>query len=108
MSKATKCFSLRCASEPCGWLRINSMSLPHAGAATMSIVFKIGCTGQTPNEWVKKADADAGNRASGPLSLASEILTAMLSPRRSTASTKRSPFVGADHGVASRPLGSPR
>lgn len=32
----------------------------------MSIASKIGCTGQTLNEWVKKTEVDAGKRAGVP------------------------------------------
>jgi transposase-like protein len=31
--------------------------------AVMSIAAKIGCTPQTLNEWVKKAEVDSGRRA---------------------------------------------
>ena len=34
--------------------------------AVMSIAAKIGCTAQTLNEWVKKAEVDSGRRASIP------------------------------------------
>ena len=33
---------------------------PSRWAAIMSIAAKIGCTGQTLNEWVKKAERDSG------------------------------------------------
>lgn len=36
-------------------------------AAILSIASKIGCTGQTLNEWVKKAEVDAGKRAGVPI-----------------------------------------
>ena len=32
-------------------------------AAACSVAAKIGCTGQTLNEWVKKAEVDGGTRA---------------------------------------------
>jgi len=35
-------------------------------AAIVSIAAKIGCTPQTLNEWVKKAEADSGKRSGGP------------------------------------------
>ena len=35
---------------------------PSRWAAISSIAAKIGCTGQTLNEWVKKAEIDAGKR----------------------------------------------
>lgn len=36
----------------------------------MSIASKIGCTGQMLNEWVKKAEVDAGKRAGVPTEMA--------------------------------------
>ena len=33
---------------------------PSRRAAVVSIAAKIGCTGQTLNEWVKKAESDRG------------------------------------------------
>ncbi len=38
---------------------------PSRWAAVVSIAAKIGCTGQTLNEWVKKAEVDAGRRSAG-------------------------------------------
>src|SRR6185295_15788514 len=35
-------------------------------AAIVSIAAKIGCTPQTLNEWVKKAEVDSGKRSGGP------------------------------------------
>ena len=35
-------------------------------AAIVSIAAKIGCTPQTLNEWVKKAEVDGGKRSGGP------------------------------------------
>ena len=32
------------------------------GAAIVSIAAKIGCTAQTLNEWIKKADVDSGRK----------------------------------------------
>lgn len=46
---------------------------PFRWAAIMSISAKIGCTGQTLNEWVKKAEADAGKRAGVPADMASKL-----------------------------------
>ena len=36
---------------------------PSRWAAVVSIATKIGCTGQTLHEWVKKTEVDAGKRA---------------------------------------------
>jgi transposase len=46
---------------------------PSRRAAIMSIAAKIGCTGQTPNEWVKKAEIDAGKRAGVPSDMAARL-----------------------------------
>ena len=39
----------------------------------MSISSKIGYTGQTLNEWVKKAEIDAGKRAGVPTDMAEKM-----------------------------------
>lgn len=39
----------------------------------MSISAKIGCTGQTLNEWVKNAEVDAGKRAGMPTDMAAKL-----------------------------------
>ena len=46
---------------------------PSRCAAIMSISTKIGCTGQTLNEWVKKAEVDAGMRAGVPTDMAAKL-----------------------------------
>ncbi len=42
-------------------------------ASITSIATKIGCTGQTLNEWVKKAEVDAGKRAGVPTDMAARL-----------------------------------
>ncbi|MDH6230761.1 transposase [Mesorhizobium soli] len=56
----------------CGWFWIKH---EHASpwAAIMSISAKIGCAGQTLNEWVKKAEVDSGNRAGVPSDMAAKL-----------------------------------
>ena len=55
------------------------MVLEHGGdhasqwAAIGSIAAKIGCTGQTLNEWVKKSEVDAGKRAGMPTDMAAKL-----------------------------------
>lgn len=39
----------------------------------MSIAAKIGCTAQTLNEWVKKAQVDSGRRAGIPSEMAEKM-----------------------------------
>lgn len=42
-------------------------------AAVTSIAAKIGCAAQTLNEWVKKAEVDAGKRAGVPTEMAERM-----------------------------------
>ena len=42
-------------------------------AAVTSIAAKIGCTAQTLNEWVKKAEIDSGTRAGVPSDVAEKM-----------------------------------
>ena len=46
---------------------------PSRWAAITSIASKIGCTAQTLNEWVKKAEVDAGKRAGAPTEMAERM-----------------------------------
>ena len=39
----------------------------------MSISAKIGCSGQTLNEWVRKAEVDSGTRAGVPTDVAERL-----------------------------------
>ena len=48
---------------------------PSRWASIMSIASKIGCTAQTLNEWVKKAEIDSGKRAGVPTDLAEKLKT---------------------------------
>lgn len=41
--------------------------------AIMSIAAKIGCSGQTLNEWVKKTEVASGKRAGAPTDLADRL-----------------------------------
>jgi transposase-like protein len=55
------------------------MVLDHAGehrsrwAAVCSIAAKIGCTAQSLNEWVKKAEVDSGARSGLPSDVAERL-----------------------------------
>ena len=42
-------------------------------AVVLSIAAKIGCTAQTLNEWVKKAEVDGGKRAGMPTDMAAKL-----------------------------------
>jgi transposase len=46
---------------------------PSRWAAISSIAGKIGCTAQTLNEWVKKAEIDGGKRAGVPIEVAEKL-----------------------------------
>jgi transposase-like protein len=46
---------------------------PSRWATIMSIAAKIGCTAQTLNEWVKKAEIDAGGRGGVPTETAAKL-----------------------------------
>ena len=48
---------------------------PSRWSAILSISSKIGCTGQTLNEWVKKAEIDGGKRAGVPTDMAAKLKT---------------------------------
>jgi transposase len=73
MSKTTNKFSPEVRA------RAVRMVLDHEGehssrwAAVSSIAAKIGCTAQTLNEWVKKAEVDSGKRAGLPSDMAEKM-----------------------------------
>ena len=73
MSKTTNKFSPEVRA------RAVRMVLGHQGeyssrwAAVSSIAAKIGCTAQTLNEWVKKAEVDDGSRPGLPSDVAEKI-----------------------------------
>ena len=46
---------------------------PSRWAAVSSVAAKIGCTGQTLHEWVKKAEVDSGGRAGVPSEMADKM-----------------------------------
>jgi len=48
---------------------------PSRWAAIMSIAGKIGCTAQTLNEWVKKAEVDSGRKPGLTTDLAAKLKT---------------------------------
>ena len=46
---------------------------PSRWAAIMSVSSKIGCAGQTLNEWVKKAEVESGLRSGVPSELSAKM-----------------------------------
>ena len=73
MSKTTNKFSPEVRERAVRLVLETEAQHPSRWQAVMSIAAKIGCTAQTLNEWVKKAEVDSGRRAGIPTEMAEKM-----------------------------------
>ena len=90
MSKTTNKFSPEVRERAVRLVLDNEGQHASRWQAVMSIAAKIGCTPQTLNDWVKKAEVDSGKRAGVPTEVAekSEPLSA-IGPRTMASALER-------------------
>lgn len=62
-SKTTNKFSSEVRARAVRMVQEHGGEYPSRWAAVVSVAGKIGCSAHTPNEWLKKAEVDSGQRA---------------------------------------------
>ena len=62
-SKTTNKFSVEVRTRAVRMVQEHGGEYPSRWAAVVSVAEKIGCSANTLNEWVKKAEIDTGKRA---------------------------------------------